>query len=248
MAYKSIPKMSIDEMQKYTREEAEKDLVFCGFVVAECPLKPDTKAIISELVGASHEIKMITGDNALTAAFIGQELKFGNGPSLFANSGSNNDQLIWNDIDDKQVAVTKNPTEVAELAKKNMLCINGSVLDNVILSSEPGKTMRPIHVFSRTSPAQKGIIVGLLNLEGHKTLMCGDGTNDVGSLKRADVGLAVVNNKEPTKEDKAKKKQMSPWVPKEQLAGKSWAEVAAIQKAHMENYQKEMQKMAGGEA
>jgi manganese-transporting P-type ATPase len=153
-------------------------------------------------------------------------LRFGNGPSLFAATGANNDQLVWTDIDDKKVAVTNTPAEVSELAKTNMLCINGNVLDNVILSKEPGKTMRPIHVFSRTSPAQKGIIVGLLNLEGHKTLMCGDGTNDVGSLKRADVGLAVVNNKEPTKEEKAKKKQMSPWVPKDQLAGKSWAEVA----------------------
>ena len=46
MAYKSIPKMSFDEMQKYSREEAESDLVFCGFVVAECPLKSDTKDVI----------------------------------------------------------------------------------------------------------------------------------------------------------------------------------------------------------
>lgn len=96
-----------------------------------------------------------------------------------------------------------------------MLCINGNVLDKVILSKESSKSIRPMHVFSRTSPAQKGIIVSLLNIEGHKTLMCGDGTNDVGSLKRADVGIAVVNNKEPTKDDKAKKKTLSPWVPKE---------------------------------
>jgi cation-transporting ATPase 13A1 len=68
------------------------------------------------------------------------------------------------------------------------------------------KIVEAIHVFSRTSPSQKGIIVGNLNSLGHKTLMCGDGTNDVGSLKRADVGLAIVNNKEPTKEEKAKKK------------------------------------------
>jgi magnesium-transporting ATPase (P-type) len=54
--------------------------------------------------------------------------------------------------------------------------------------------------------------------------MCGDGTNDVGSLKRADVGLAIVNNKEPTKEEKAKKKAMSPWIAKDKLAGKSWQE------------------------
>jgi magnesium-transporting ATPase (P-type) len=38
--------------------------------------------------------------------------------------------------------------------------------------------------------------------------MCGDGTNVVGSLKRADVGLAIVNNREPSKEDKKKRKEL----------------------------------------
>ena len=68
----------------------------------------------------------------------------------------------------------------------------------------------------------------MLNLEGHNTLMCGDGTNDVGSLKRADVGLAIVNNKEPTKEQKAAKKKLSMWAPKEKLAGKTLVEQQKI--------------------
>jgi cation-transporting ATPase 13A1 len=59
-----------------TREEAESDLTFCGFIVSECPLKEDTKAVIEELVESGHEVKMITGDNQLTAAFVAHQLNF----------------------------------------------------------------------------------------------------------------------------------------------------------------------------
>ena len=72
LGYKHVPKMSQAEMLAYTREEAESDLIFAGFIVAECPLKEDTLGVIKELKASSHEVKMITGDNALTAAFIGQ--------------------------------------------------------------------------------------------------------------------------------------------------------------------------------
>ena len=51
---------------------------------------------------------MITGDNALTAAFIGQQLVFGNGPSLFAADGNGDNKLTWYDIDDKKIKTTNN--------------------------------------------------------------------------------------------------------------------------------------------
>jgi magnesium-transporting ATPase (P-type) len=31
------------------REEAESDLIFCGFILSECPLKPASKRVIREL-------------------------------------------------------------------------------------------------------------------------------------------------------------------------------------------------------
>lgn len=92
--------MSSDKINAYTREEAECDLIFAGFIVAECPLKPDTHKIIKELVFSSHEVKMITGDNPLTAAFVGQKLEMGKGKSLFAHSIPNEGEIVWHDIDD----------------------------------------------------------------------------------------------------------------------------------------------------
>jgi cation-transporting ATPase 13A1 len=88
MAYKDLPKMSVGEAEKITRDEAEKDLIFCGFIISECPLTFDTKAVIEELVQSAHEVRMITGDNQLTAAFVAHALNFApksKGRSLFAD-------------------------------------------------------------------------------------------------------------------------------------------------------------------
>lgn len=46
VAWKPMPRMSQTEVNSYTREEAEANLVFCGFVIAECPLKDDTLSVM----------------------------------------------------------------------------------------------------------------------------------------------------------------------------------------------------------
>lgn len=131
------------------------------------------------------------------------------------------------------------------LSKKYLLCVTGEHLDKIFSMDNVGKHLRFIHVFSRTSPNQKTAIVAQLNNEGNVTMMTGDGTNDVGSLKRADVGLAIVNNPPPSKEDKQKKKTMSMFPPRDKLAGLNTTEMQAAMMAHQQEYQKCMMANAG---
>jgi cation-transporting ATPase 13A1 len=219
LAYKTLNRAPIEQLTAIKREEAESDLTFCGFIVSECPLKPDTARVITELKDSRHMVKMITGDNQLTAAYIGKELKFGSTDSSLFASASVDSLISWFDQDDKLVSKTSSAAEVHALALKHQLCINGDTLDVISTSKEISTIVKAIHVFSRTSPNQKDFIVGMLNKEGHVTMMCGDGTNDVGSLKRANIGLAIVNNKDPSKADKTKRKTMSMWLKPADLQG-----------------------------
>lgn len=89
------------------------------------------------------------------------------------------------------------------LSKQYHLCVTGPALaslaeelNTAATTKEQIEVLLPllpyIGVYARMSPQQKELILMALNAFGYITLMCGDGTNDVGALKAAHVGVSLL--------------------------------------------------------
>ncbi|KAK7094549.1 endoplasmic reticulum transmembrane helix translocase-like [Littorina saxatilis] len=198
LGYKDIGALSHQQMRELVRDQVEKGLTFAGFVIISCPLKSDSKAAIKEILHSSHYVSMITGDNPLTACHVAKELRITRKETTLILSPPNRQDSDWHwqSIDDK----TTEPLDEKNLRKnifpKYDLCLIGEAL--TFLQSSNIKLLRLLlpntRVFARVAPKQKELIITMLKAQGYITLMCGDGTNDVGALKHADVGVALLAN------------------------------------------------------
>lgn len=222
------PHVDIGTVRKWERSAVECDLIFAGFLILNCPLKSDTKYVISELQQSSHRCVMITGDGPLTAAHVAREVgMITQLPSrtmvLLPDSAG---ELAWfplsGNLSDLSVEVAGSgapadgrvnfdESRIADLASEYALCIMGETISTLVGTSADDGTRstmtsnaarvlqclcQNVIVFARVAPHQKELILASLNTSGAVTLMCGDGTNDVGALKQAHVGVSIINSPE----------------------------------------------------
>jgi cation-transporting ATPase 13A1 len=185
------------------REEVEQNLTFAGFILVETPLKSDTQKHIKELNEAEYETIIITGDHHLTTAKVALDLKIGPAEILFMNVDEKNKIINWLDLDGKIIEKSENYKNVESLAQKYMLGVTGLEMDKIQghhLFEKKHMIFRYIKLFCRVNPKQKDDVVKMLIKAGHFPSMCGDGSNDVGALKRAVIGIALLNADEPEKD------------------------------------------------
>ncbi|KAJ2324179.1 putative cation-transporting ATPase 1, partial [Coemansia sp. RSA 2681] len=192
------------ELNDLARDEIESDLEFQGFLVFSCPLKPDSAAAIKMLNESSHRCVMITGDSPLTAAHVAREVGIvDRGVLVFDASGSSataknsETRVVTCASIDETVSFEVDLTDDARMRRAMDgwdLCLTGSALE--VLRDTPLWRDYLLHhawIYARVSPNQKEFVLTEYKLADYITLMCGDGTNDVGALKQAHVGVALLN-------------------------------------------------------
>ncbi|XP_042388358.1 probable manganese-transporting ATPase PDR2 [Zingiber officinale] len=202
LAYKTLPEMAVSEARSLDRDVVENGLTFAGFAVFNCPIRSDSATVLSELKGSSHDLVMITGDQALTACHVASQVHIITKPALILVRGNNSTDFQWVSPDETEIT-SYSEKEVEQLSDSRDLCIGGDCFEMLQRSEAVFNVIPYVKVFARVAPEQKELILNTLKTVGRMTLMCGDGTNDVGALKQAHVGIALLNAVLPTQTGEA---------------------------------------------
>eukprot|EP00775_Hariotina_reticulata_P005162 gene5162-5400_t len=213
LARRQLPSnLSMPELRSLSREEVEADMDFQGFAVFQCPLKVESEPTLASLSAANHMLVMITGDAPLTAVHAASQVHIvtrpvlvmqhrleaagEGGPGAAHKPGSVEADLEyeWATPNERlHIPFSRSWEELLLLAAEYDLCLTGDALSHIEAVPGLGRQVIPlVQVFARVSPEQKELVLQTLRGSGWVTLMCGDGTNDVGGLKAAHVGVALL--------------------------------------------------------
>mmetsp|Transcript_35059 Transcript_35059/g.99382 ORF Transcript_35059/g.99382 Transcript_35059/m.99382 type:complete len:1266 (-) Transcript_35059:109-3906(-) len=215
--------MPDSSLRTISRDAAESGLMLAGLAVFTCPVKPRSEPTLRMLKAANHSLVMITGDAPLTACHVAVSVHIVDRPvlilarkdfpeALAPHSGHGDtkaaaaqseqagskclpdSEFEWVSPDESvREPFSRERRDIAALAVTHDLCLPGDGITHAGLAGCLDTLVPLTQVFARTSPDQKELIIATLNKAGRVTLMCGDGTNDVGSLKASHIGVALLS-------------------------------------------------------
>ena len=197
------------------RDEIEKDLEFAGLLIMQNTLKDATIGALQKLNKAKINSIMVTGDNPRTACYVAVACKMVSPEkSIYISHVEPGQGVLWQDINDSRAAPLElfsllygtnslplgGPNKIQnstydlinKVDSSVELAVTGTAFE--ILQKSPHEfqaVLKHAHVYARMKPDQKQFLVESLEQTGLTVGMCGDGANDCGALKAADVGISL---------------------------------------------------------
>ena len=206
LAYKPmLAETKWHKVQKMKRDAIEKELCFLGLLIMQNKLKPETAPVIAELREAAIRCVMVTGDNLQTAISVARDCRMvdesarvlvvesENGATSYAEpvhpeGGSDVIHAVANGNSAGSVAVTVEPSPpdyhfaMTGATWSDIRLHRPELLPSILVSGT---------IFARMTPDQKTQLVEQLQSIDYVVGMCGDGANDCGALKAANVGISI---------------------------------------------------------
>lgn len=198
LAYKTVDGQQALSAVVESRAEAESGLDFAGFVAFTCRVRKDTGAVIAQLIEGKHDVAMVTGDALLTAVHVAKQVGICNlkkkGIYILSMKPEGKDAMFWESYETGKPVCDFNAKDIADFARDYDLCTTGSSLAAASRADpEIRRHLEHFVVYARMTPDEKEGIITSLKDCGRVCMMCGDGANDVGALKQAHVGVALLS-------------------------------------------------------
>ena len=185
--------------------DLERGMALLGLVVLQNKLKPESSEIIKVLQAANIRSVISTGDNLMTALAVARESSLipADLDIYCCDLPKNSPSLVWEkhtSTGSERVPAGKDLEWLQRLRGGESylgLAVTGNALEFLIKACHTHRNpilrffLDNLVVGGRMSPSQKMLLIEEFQLQGHLTVMCGDGANDCGALKCADVGLSV---------------------------------------------------------
>ena len=168
------------------QEEAEKKMIFIGFVGIEDPLRPEARQSVIKAQTAGVIVRMVTGDKLQTAISVAR-----------------NANIISEDIPDDEI---QNYVIKGKKFRESVGGLITDITDGKVSGFRVGNMEKfkeiigNIRVLARCSPDDKLLMVIGLREMGEVVGVTGDGSNDAPALKQSDIGLAMISGTQLAKE------------------------------------------------
>nr|7FJP_B Chain B, Polyamine-transporting ATPase 13A2 [Homo sapiens] len=202
LASKPLPTVpSLEAAQQLTRDTVEGDLSLLGLLVMRNLLKPQTTPVIQALRRTRIRAVMVTGDNLQTAVTVarGCGMVAPQEHLIIVHATGQPASLEFLPMESPTaVNGVKDPDQAASYTvepdpRSRHLALSGPTF-GIIVKHFPKllpKVLVQGTVFARMAPEQKTELVCELQKLQYCVGMCGDGANDCGALKAADVGISL---------------------------------------------------------
>ncbi|KAJ8257722.1 hypothetical protein GJAV_G00188980 [Gymnothorax javanicus] len=180
------------------RGALESQLQFLGLLVMRNLVKPESADVINTLRRAQLRTVMVTGDNILTAVNVARacgivrkdERVYYVQASPPTGHSPPSLQFLHAAADDHSIVLTQG---LYQGSSSYHLAINGQSFSSLCdhFPEYLPKVLMRGSVYARMAPEQKTQLVKLLQKLDYRVGMCGDGANDCGALRAADVGVSL---------------------------------------------------------
>jgi Ca2+ transporting ATPase len=197
IAYKEVDvkQLNLEKADERGIFDYEKsDFIMMGICGIKDIIRPEVPNSVNKCHKAGIDVKMVTGDNKITARAIAREVNIINdrnertalileGPEFLRRIGG----IVCANCPDKICECVKNEKELLKPENKGKKIRK----DTIKNQDEFDKIWIKLAVLARSRPEDKYALVIGLKERGNVVAVTGDGTNDAPALSKADVGFAM---------------------------------------------------------